>query len=183
LLWNPANIVAPHWSHDGRFIMFSQDRTASVDLWVLDMKGNRKPTIFLPHAHMVAAPVFSPDDQWIAYESNASGRWEVYVRPFARRRGEFPISRDGGRAPRWRGNGKEIFFLSPDGIMMTVPVATSHEFSPGLPEKLFPTPLARAGNHHPYAVTKDGQRFDAHSRSTSSDHRSLELADSAGEVS
>ena len=161
LLLKSGNIVGPDWSHDGSFIVYTEGWNRNPDfqdLWTLNTTGDRKPTIFLKTRHVEGAGHFSPDDRWIAYVSNASGRLEVYVRPFPVRPGEFTISRDGGRAPRWRGDGKEIFFLSPDGTMMAVQIDTTKEFAAGIPQKLFATPFLAGGNR-PYIVTKDGQRF------------------------
>ena len=90
-LWNSGNIFAPEWSHDGRFIIYSEGwgpgRTS--DLWLLPLTGERKPAPFLRTSHSERGASFSPDDRWVAYESNASGRFEVYVRPFPARTGEF----------------------------------------------------------------------------------------------
>ena len=105
------------------------------------------------------SPAFSPDGRWIAYQSNASGRNEIYVRPFPAREGFVTISREGGWSPRWRGDGKEIFFLSLDGTMMSASVETTgNDLKAAVPQPLFPT-LLRPGHGHPYDVSSDGQRF------------------------
>jgi serine/threonine protein kinase/Tol biopolymer transport system component len=161
LLLKSGNIAIPDWSHDGRFIVYTEgwgSNPDAHDLWTLSTTPGRSPTVFLKTRHDEGAGRFSPDDRWIAYRSNASGRSEVYVRPFPVRPGEFAISRDGGRAPRWRGDGKEIFFLSLDGTMMAAQINTTKGFAAGIPQKLFATPLGPGGNP-PYSVTKDGQRF------------------------
>jgi len=101
---------------------------------------------------------FSPDGRWVAYQSNASGRYEIVVRPFPDRDPARTISRDGGRYPRWRGDGKELFFVSPAGTMMAAGLDPTNGVSQGLPQPLFATQI-RVADNRPYAVDKDGQRF------------------------
>ena len=152
-----SSISTPDWSPDRRFIVFGASGPGTDgDLWILPMTGERKPLLFLKTPHNESSATFSPDGRWIAYESNASGRSEVYVRPFPVKEGVFPISRDGGWSPRWRGDGKELFFLSLDGILMSAVIETG--LAAALPKPLFSTTL-RPGNGRPYAVTRDGQRF------------------------
>ena len=93
----------------------------------LDAGHDRRPDaseVFLSTRHTEGGGVFSPDGRWIAYQSDASGRQEVYVRPFPKAEGVFPVSREGGGAPRWPGDGKQLFFLSLDGGMMAADVDT-----------------------------------------------------------
>ena len=154
-----AILAAPDWSRGDRVVVYTKRTSASdSDLWTVPLAGDRKPAAFLETTYIEAGGVFSPDGQWIAYESNVSGRNEVYVRPFPVQPGQYPISRDGGWAPRWRGDGKELFFLSLDGTLMAAGIDTTRSFVPSLPQRLFTTEL-RPGSFHPYAVTRDGQRF------------------------
>jgi hypothetical protein len=105
---------------------------------------------------------FSPDGNWVAYTSNASGKWEVYVTSFPDARGKWQISNTGGTQPRWRGDGKELFYLGADGKMMAVPLSTEGHFTPGAPVPLFQASGREqiAGSELvTYDVTKDGQRF------------------------
>ena len=95
---------------------------------------------------------------WVAYQSNASGRYEIVVRPFPNKDPARTLSRDGGKNPRWRGDGKELFFVSPVGRMMAVGFDPTSGVSQGVPQQLFPTQI-RVGDHRPYAVDKNGQRF------------------------
>jgi serine/threonine protein kinase len=159
-----GTISAPDWSHDGRFLVYSESATAEAenfDLWTVPLGGERKPAVFLKTRSSEASGTFSPDSRWIAYESNESGRSEVYVAPFPREEGavkRVPVSRDGGRAPRWRGNGVELFFLALDGTLMSAVLKTTNDRW-GIPKELFRTGLTRRGTFHPYAVAQDGQRF------------------------
>jgi hypothetical protein len=153
-------VTAPDWSHDGRFLVFGCGaRATGGDLCVLPFSGDRKVSGFLQTPFVENDPAFSPDDRWIAYDSDASGRYEVYVQSFSPGGGHFQISRNGGWAPRWRGDGKELFFLALDGTMMAAEMTVAKEVKAGVPRALFPTPLLRTVNRHPYAVTKDGKRF------------------------
>jgi WD40 repeat protein len=146
---NIASVADPH----------TDVTSGSVSLWTVSMSGDRKPTIFLRSKQSESNGVFSPDGSWIAYNSNASGTYQVYVRPFPGKDPSFLVSRDGGRYPRWRGDGKELFFLAEDGTMMAAPIDTTRGFAPGVPQALFRTPLWWSNNNRPYAVTKDGRRF------------------------
>ena len=110
---------------------------------------------------------FSPDGQWVAYDSNESGRYEVYVRPFspdgAAGVGKWPVSTGGGEQPHWRGDGKELFYLQGDRKLMAAEVKTTGggRFEAGIPKALFSTKAARGpvGLNAAYAVTADGQHF------------------------
>ena len=113
-----------------RHRLHQTDSASDSDLWTLPLAGDRKPAAFLETTYIEAGGAFSPDGQWIAYESNVSGRNEVYVRPFPVQPGQYPISRDGGWAPRWRGDGKELFFLSLDGTLMAAGIDTTRSFVP-----------------------------------------------------
>jgi hypothetical protein len=101
---------------------------------------------------------FSPDGRWLAYASNESGRFEIYVKPFPEPGGKWQVSTGGGLEPRWRGDGKELFYLAPDDKVMAVEVGTGAAFEAGTPQALFVTSLKNASGSH-YDVTPDGQRF------------------------
>jgi Tol biopolymer transport system component len=155
-----GSVSSPDWARDGRFIVYTVGgRQAGSDLWTVDLNGDRTPGVFLSTRHTESDGAFSPDGRWIAYRSNASGRQEVYVRPFPAAEGVFPISREGGGSPRWRGDGKQLFFLSLDGMMMAADVDSSKGFTSGVPRELFSTHLQPTANARPYDVTKDGTRF------------------------
>jgi len=150
---------SPDWSHDGRNLVFTGSNGGSNDLFVLPLSGDRKPVPFVQTPFIEDSPAFSPDDKWVAYNSNASGRFEVYVRAFPGPGGQFQISRDGGWAPKWRGDGQEMFFLALDGTMMSATITPGKELQASVPRPLFPTQLLRGADRHTYDVTKDGKRF------------------------
>ena len=104
----------------------------------------------------------SPDNRWIAYASNETGRWEVFVEPFPAPGPRWQVSADGGSQPVWRRDGSELFFLSPDRRLMAVGVTTSGDtFVKSPPQALFETRMRPTYAPYPvnYDVTADGQRF------------------------
>ncbi len=148
------------WSADGRFILYYKlTPTTGTDLWVLPLTGDKKPVPFIQTAFNEDNGVFSPDARWIAYSSDESGHNEVYVQPFPPTGAKFQVSKDGGTFPTWRGDGRELFFVTPDGTMMAATIQASTTLEAGLPQALFPSGITQSGNRHQYAVTKDGQRF------------------------
>jgi Tol biopolymer transport system component len=114
--------------------------------------------LFLATKYREMHGTLSPDSRWIAHMSNGSGHDEVLVRSFPAREPAVRVSRDGGMYPDWRRDGKELFFLAPDGSMMAAGFDAKTGSVQAAPQKLFDTPL-RFGNSHPYAVSADGQRF------------------------
>jgi hypothetical protein len=106
--------------------------------------------------------VFSPNGRWVAYESNESGRFEVYVRPFPDPSGgQSKVSTDGGSFARWSPDGRELYYLAPAGALMTVPVNIAADvFTHGAARELFRTRIAAtemADVVHPYDVSADGR--------------------------
>jgi hypothetical protein len=113
---------------------------------------------------VIDRPDVSPDGRWLAYNSRESGRHEVYVQPFRRGGERIRVSADGGAQPRWRGDGKELFYLAADGALMAVDVrVTAAGLDVGLPTTLAPArdfqALVQGPDYNDYAVTADGQRF------------------------
>src|SRR4029078_4991338 len=117
-----------------------------TDLWALPLEGDKKPFPLVEGPGADNNATFSPDGHWFAYQAADASVAQVYVQPFPPTGGRFQISRDGGRQPRWRGDGKEIFFLGFDGTMMAASVDTTKDFQAGLPRTLFATPAIAAGN-------------------------------------
>ena len=163
------------WSPDGNLLSFQEiNPTTQRDIWVLRMgdpspgsgqapspgSGQvRKPQLFLRTPFNEADSQFSPDGHWLAYISDESGRYEIYVQPYPGPGGKWQISTDGGNEPMWNRNGRELFYRSGDK-MMSVEISTQPGFAAGTPRMLFERPYEKApipiSN---YDVSPDGQRF------------------------
>jgi len=150
------------WSSDGRFLLYQaiHPRTG-FDIWAIPMDGDPRPVPVLQSEFTEYLGQFSPDGQWIAYVSTESGRPQVHVQRFPKPAGKFQVSTNGGDQPRWRRDGKEIYYLSPDRKLMAVQVkATGTAIEIARPRELFQTRAATAVLFVPtYDVTADGQRF------------------------
>jgi Tol biopolymer transport system component len=145
------------WSSDGRFLLY-QTEAPNADLWVLPLSEDPKPFPFANTRFNEASGQFSADGRWIAYSSNETGRTEVYVAPFQNPGGKVPISTGGGGSPRWRQDGKEIFYVAGDNTLMAVALRDGQSgIEVGDPRPLFQTRFRN--NALPYAVTVDGERF------------------------
>ena len=145
------------------------------------MSGDRTRRVFVSSTNSELNGTFSPDGRFVAYQSNASGRYEIVVRPFPDKDPARTVSRDGGRYPRWRGDGKELFFVSPAGTMMTAAFDPTSGVSQGEAQPLFATQI-RVGDSQPYAVAQDGHALSAEGRSGSANGRCHGLADVARSV-
>ena len=157
LLQSADNKVPNCWSPDGRFILYASVRN-NGDLMVLPLTGDRKPFPFLSTPNNEGQGVFSPDGRWVAYQSNESGRNEVYVRPFPGPGGLWQVSTGGGISPRWRADGKELYYIAPDAKLMAVGVVVQGgTFTPGTPEALFPTHITPGTFKQQYDIARDGR--------------------------
>jgi Tol biopolymer transport system component len=155
------------WSRDGRFVVYGRrDSKTQWDVWVVPANAggaDRKPAIYLQtpfnehHGHL------SPDGRWMAYASDESGRWEVYVGEFPGGGGRWHISADGGVEPRWRADGKELFYVSPDGTLMAVTLEFNQQsVLPAAPRPLFTARFGEFGAQifRPvYAPSHGGHKF------------------------
>ncbi len=147
------------WSPDGQLLTFTElDPTTGWDIWVLRM-ADRKAQPFLRTPFNEESSRFSPDGRWLAYISDESGRFEVYVQPYPGPGGKWQISTEGGAEPVWNPNGRELFYRT-ENKMMVVDISMRSSFSAGKPRVLFsepylPTPIIPAN----YDVSPDGQRF------------------------
>jgi DNA-binding winged helix-turn-helix (wHTH) protein/Tol biopolymer transport system component len=165
LLESPQHKVPTSISRDGRFLLYTSANNGStrVDVWVLPLTGERKPYPLIRRAFDQEQAQFSPDGRWVAYVSNESGRQEVWVRPFAtvltddgENAGESAIvSTSGGTAPRWRADGKELFFITLEGAIASAPVSVRPVLDVGAPTTLFQA----NGIATDWAVSADGSRF------------------------
>jgi serine/threonine-protein kinase len=148
------------WSPDGKFMVFTEvSLKTHPDIWLLDLSARRA----LPMLQSLADerdPMISPDGKWLAYVTNESGRFEVYVQPFPGGGRRVQISTAGGREPLWSRDGRELFYRD-GGKLMATSVSGGDEFQPGKPEVLFEGSYApSAGYGQPnYSITRDGKRF------------------------
>jgi Tol biopolymer transport system component len=156
-----AETAPDDWSRDGRQLAFDVlPASRRFDIKTLSMEGTSKPVDYLVSDGSEHSARFSPDGRFVAYASNESGTNEVYVQTFPPSGGKWQISSGGGVQPKWRGDGKEIFFLSPDDTMRAVPVSIGATFEPGVPKALFKRAIERGvAPRSRYTVTPDGQRF------------------------
>jgi eukaryotic-like serine/threonine-protein kinase len=174
---DPADpeVWATDWSRDGRFVIFCRGdlyARAHSDIWILPLVGDRKPRLLVRTPVAAYDGQFSPDERWIAYTSRESGQDEIYVIPFDASRflntdkaaadtapgGRWEVSTDGGAFPKWRADGKEIFYVTTGGKIMAAEVnGTVNHFEVGKPRLLFRTTLSAATP--PYDVSSDGKRI------------------------
>jgi Tol biopolymer transport system component len=166
LLETPGIKVVQDWSPDGRFLLFYavDPKTLSRDLWSLDLTGKERTTRPVAQTRFEETMAqFSPDGRWVAYQTNESNRFEIVVQPFPNPGGvKWQVSTGGGVAPRWRHDGRELYFIAPDGMLMAVPVAnTGVVFEYGTPTALFQSRIAGGGsvgvNKPNYDVSRDGR--------------------------
>jgi Tol biopolymer transport system component len=147
------------WSADGRFIAYTDRSSAATnDIWILPLFGDRKPFPLAQTAFTETFAAFSPDVRWIAYLTYEANLVNVYVQSFPEAKVKYLVSRDGGARPIWRRDGKELFYIGPDGAMMAVSIDASRGFEAGVPRTLFTTDALNNQNLV-YAVTKDGMRY------------------------
>jgi Tol biopolymer transport system component len=166
LLATAQDKVPLDWSSDGQVLLYqTQDPKTGSDIWALPLIGERKPFPVAATSFDEREGQFSPNGQWVAYVSNETGRDEVYVRPFPARGGKVQMSTAGGIDPRWRRDGKELFYVAPDGHLMAAPIqVTGDALNPGAPVRLFRPRFATGGNVNigwlsrpQYAVAADGR--------------------------
>ncbi|MBZ5599786.1 MAG: serine/threonine-protein kinase [Acidobacteriia bacterium] len=156
------DIIPNSWSSDDQQILCTlQLASGGSDLVLVPSAGGKPVPLLATKASETNGQV-SPDGRWVAYASNESGDWEIYVTNFPGASGKWQVSRGGGTEPRWRGDGKEIFYIGPHGTLTAVPVVADTTFSTGAPTPLFQfhgrAPVSST-DLYTYDVTKDGRRF------------------------
>jgi eukaryotic-like serine/threonine-protein kinase len=163
LLESPRDAIPTDWSPDGRFLLyFAPSPKTGTDVWVLP-QDTHLPRMFLTTAANEMWGQFSPDGRWVAYQSNETGRFEIYVRPFPGPGAPIPISSAGGVYARWSRDGNELYYLAPDATMMAVPIRrTPTALSADAPVALFKTRRVGGGVNvigygHQYDVAPDGR--------------------------
>ena len=154
------------WSRDGRLLLYDFfDLKTKYDIWMIPLKGDKKPVPFLVTRFNEGNSRFSPDGHWVAYISDESGQLELYVRSFAMNPngtaveagGKWQISNGSGLEPCWRSDGKELYYRAVDGTVMAVEIATNPEFRPGKPQPVGFAVDTAVGT--PWDCTADGRRF------------------------
>lgn len=160
LLTTGENKLANDWTRDGRFVVFaSRNARTGRDLWLLPMTGERTPVPFsVAPGNEIQAQV-SPDGRWIAYASNETGAWQVYVQSFPKAGSKRAVSPGGGAKPQWRDDGRELYYLAPDRALMAAPVGAGGDV--GRPQPLFQTPVIAdlSTYRSQFTVAPGGQRF------------------------
>ena len=158
LLQGGVNAFSLDWSSDGRWIVYQQQgQTTGLDLWLLPLEGEHKPVSYLQTPFEEAAARFAPSSgppRWMAYQSNESGQEQVYVQSIPATGAKYQISTTGGEQPVWRGDGKELFYITPDRKMMAVSITLDQSAEVSTPHELF----VNAGMST-FAVARDGERF------------------------
>ncbi len=155
------DLLPNSWSADGQQILCEDQAPTHSYLALLPAAGGA-PVPFLNNKANENNGQISPDGKWVAYASDESGIWEIYVTSFPGAAGKWQVSRGGGTEPRWRGDGKEIFYIAPNGMLMAVPVNGENIFATGTPVPLFQihgrAPISST-DVFTYDVAKDGKRF------------------------
>ena len=167
LLVPARDIIAPwSFSSGGKYLAFQeQDAQTGWDIYTVRVENGGsglqagKPEVFLKSMFNELDPSLSPDGRWLAYASNESGTYEVYVRPFPDSGGKWRVSNSGGRTPVWSRQGGELFFNTPSGVMAAKYTATSDSFAPEKPRVWYGKPLAGFGGLNSFVVSPDGKRI------------------------
>ena len=161
----PNQEIPRDWSRDGRYMLFrSQTPVSRIELWALPLADSRTP-FPIESGSDVRNASFSPDGKWIAIESNESGTFEIYVQSFPASSGKQIVSAGGGRQPRWGADNRELFYIAPDGRLMSVSLtakADGQGLQPDTPNALYAARIMgvpNGGSFIEYDVSRDGRRF------------------------
>ena len=147
------------WSEDGHLVLHSPNPKLGNSVYAFSPGEDEKPRLLIEDAFLKDELHLSPDGKWIAYNSNESGRHEVYIATFPDFSSKRQVSKAGGSQALWRGDGKELFFLQPDGKLLSVDVRAGSTLATGIPKVLFQTGVNVIPVFDQYCVTSDGQRF------------------------
>ncbi|MGH9237012.1 MAG: protein kinase domain-containing protein [Vicinamibacterales bacterium] len=145
---------------DGKRLLLHPSAAAPYDLQIVDTEAKTAPTPLLAEPHSESNGVVSPDGRWLAYQSNESGRDEIYVRPFPNvNSGRWQVSADGGTRPLWSRDGRELFYYLPPGVIMAAPIGPGSSFTPGTPTVVLKGTYLSPQTGRMYDVSPDGRRF------------------------
>jgi serine/threonine-protein kinase len=161
-LWIPGDRfrIPAAWLPGGGLLYQENDESGGFSLWTTGLEGRGAPSRLGPERIGETNPALSPDGRWVAFGSDATRRVEVYVRRLddSTREGALRVSSDGGNFPRWRGDGRELYYVDDNGRLMAVSIELGAKPAVGTPEALFPARLEESADSQ-YDVTADGQRF------------------------
>jgi Tol biopolymer transport system component len=153
------------WSPDGKYLVFDRRATSRQgisEIQIYPFDGDHKPYSLLNAAYANSGGQVSPDGHWIAFVTSQTGRSEVYVSNFPKPTGKWQISSTGGQTPRWRQDGKALFYATLDGILMAVEVTPGKgDLAVGASKPISQKPVALRGLYAVYDVSPDGQKFAA----------------------
>jgi len=154
-------LVPQDWSADGQRIVYFSSVGNERGIWVIPVLGDRVPVPYLVGTTTQRTSLsLSPDGRWLAYNSDESGVRQVFVQSFPNPNiDKMPVSKPGGGYPRWRGDGREIFYIDASGSLVAAPIVTGQKLGIGTPVRLFDMPEFRGAVGYPYDVAPDGQRF------------------------
>jgi Tol biopolymer transport system component len=156
-----VSVVPTSWSPDGRDLLCTAQKSHGSELLVEPADGGT-PRTFLRGAASLTNGQISPDSKWAAYASNETGEWEIYVTTFPAAAGKWQVSREGGEEPRWRPDGKAIYYIGPRQMLTETMVSTAGTFSTGTPRQMFPIhgrAAISSTDLFTYDVAPDGKRF------------------------
>ncbi len=159
-IWTSQDRIIPGGlSPDGRFLAVNRWAQGTVQTWILPMAGSKKPYAFLHASFPEGMPVFSPDGHYMAYVSNETGRFEIYVRRFPGPSGKWQVSAEGGIDPQWSADGRTIYFRSLNSKLMAAPVTPGAGFQAGVPMALFTAEFTAGTGVDQYQVSRDGKKI------------------------
>jgi Tol biopolymer transport system component len=154
-------LIPSDWSKNNEYIVYwgSNDKTGD-DIKIMPVSGDRTARAYLATQFDEQWGKVSPDGKWMSYQSNDSGRFDIYVQSFPVPGGKVKVSRSGGSHPSWGKDGRELYYVSADDKLMAVPVQSGAEISAGTPVALFEIgSYGRRNNVYTYQPAVDGQRF------------------------
>jgi eukaryotic-like serine/threonine-protein kinase len=164
LLESEADKVPLDWSRDGRYILYVQldpKGQTKYDLWALPLFGDRKPVPYLQTQFNEVCGTFSPDGKWVAFETDESGTFEVYISPFPGGGAKWQVSQGGGVQPIWKPDGSAVYYIAPGSKLMQASIKTSGSaVQIGTPQDLFQQQMVRSDAYgRAFSVAKDGKKF------------------------
>jgi len=160
LMHSVVDSIATDWSRDGRYVVYmANELGTNWNVWAMPFKDNQAPQPVLRTQFNEMDARISPDGRWIAYVSDESGKWEVYVQRFLSPGGKWQVSSAGGKQPQWSHDGKELFYVASDQKLMAAPVRPGASLDPGTAKQLFQLHATADFFGTSYDVAADGQRF------------------------